>query len=206
LINDLGNVNFSAIDDLPELEERYKFLKFNYDDLYQSKVKLEGVISDINKEIETIVSSSMGKIEEIITTVFKDVFGGGGVRIEMDHDDLVEGGVEFVVSIPGKKIKNILLLSGGEKALVSIIFIFSALMINNTPLVVLDEIDAALDDENTERFKKLVKTFESKAQFIVISHNKSVLDICNSIYGVTMEERGVSKVVSYQLQNAVTLF
>ncbi len=200
-INNLGNINFSAIEELPEVEERYKFLKFNYDDLLQSKEKLEGVISEINKEIETIISSSIRKVEEVITNVFKEVFGGGGVKIELDNDDLVEGGIEFIVNIPGKKIKNILLLSGGEKALVSIILIFSALMINNTPLVILDEVDAPLDDENNERFKRLIKAFESKTQFIIISHNKSTLDICNTIYGVTMEEKGVSKVVSYQLKN-----
>jgi chromosome segregation protein len=205
-INNLVNVNFSAIDELPEVEERYKFLKFNYDDLLQSKEKLEGVISDINKEIETIISSSIQKVEEVITTVFKEVFGGGGVKIELDNNDLVEGGIEFIVNIPGKKIKNILLLSGGEKALVSIILIFSALMIKNTPLVILDEVDAPLDDENNERFKRLIKAFESKTQFIIISHNKSTLDICNTIYGVTMEEKGVSKVVSYQLKNAEVLF
>jgi chromosome segregation protein len=205
-INNLVNVNFSAIDELPEVEERYKFLKFNYDDLLQSKEKLEGVISDINKEIETIISSSIQKVEEVITTVFKEVFGGGGVKIELDNNDLVEGGIEFIVNIPGKKIKNILLLSGGEKALVSIILIFSALMIKNTPLVILDEVDAPLDDENNQRFKRLIKAFESKTQFIIISHNKSTLDICNTIYGVTMEEKGVSKVVSYQLKNAEVLF
>ncbi|MGC8870391.1 MAG: chromosome segregation protein SMC, partial [Brevinematia bacterium] len=182
----------------------YEKLKNNLDDILQSKQKLENMIGEINKEIENIIESSINDISRIITDVFKEIFGGGGVKVEIVNNDLIEGGIELIVNIPGKKVRNLMLLSGGEKALVGIIFIFSSLIINNTPVVIMDEVDAPLDDENTERFKRLLLAFQDKTQFIIISHNKSTIEMCHDIYGVTMEEKGVSKVVSYRLQDVVS--
>lgn len=202
-IKKLGFINELADEEFNKIQEEYLILKNNLDDILQSKQKLETMITEINEEIEKIVRESLDNISSVITDVFKEVFGGGGVKIEIDNNDLIEGGIELSVSIPGKKIRNLLLLSGGEKALVGIIFIFSALMINNTPVVIMDEVDAPLDDENTERFKHLILAFQDKTQFIIVSHNKSTIEICQDIYGVTMEEKGVSKVVSYKLQEVI---
>ncbi len=200
-LKSLGYVNLEAENNIDEVEKKYLFVKSNYEDLLSTKQKLESMISDINQEISKVVSSSLNEISKTITQVFKDVFGGGYIEIVMENNDFVEGGVEMLVQIPGKKVKNMLLFSGGEKAFISLIFIFSSLLLTDTPLVILDEVDAPLDDENTEKFKKLLKVFEDKTQFILISHNKSTLEICESIYGVTMEEKGVSKIVSYQLSS-----
>ncbi|MEN2997591.1 MAG: AAA family ATPase [Brevinematia bacterium] len=200
-IRGIGFINENAEKEFKEVEKEYLSLKASLEDILQSKQKLEEMINNINSEIEKIVSNSLEDISRIITDVFREIFGGGGVRIEIDKNDLIEGGIELSVNIPGKKVRNLLLLSGGEKALVGIIFVFSALMITNTPIVILDEVDASLDDENTERFKRLILSFKDKTQFIIVSHNKSTIELCQDIYGVTMEEKGVSKVVSYRLQD-----
>ncbi|MGC8964219.1 MAG: hypothetical protein ACP5KI_02475, partial [Brevinematia bacterium] len=203
-IKKLGFIDEGAEDEFLKVGEEYEKLKNNLDDILQSKQKLENMIGEINKEIENIIESSINDISRIITDVFKEIFGGGGVKVEIVNNDLVEGGIELIVNIPGKKVRNLMLLSGGEKALVGIIFIFSSLIINNTPVVIMDEVDAPLDDENTERFKRLLLAFQDKTQFIIISHNKSTIEMCHDIYGVTMEEKGVSKVVSYRLQDVVS--
>ncbi|MFN4245774.1 MAG: AAA family ATPase [Brevinematia bacterium] len=200
----IGSVNENAEEEYKKVENEYINLKSNIEDIMQSKQKLEEMISNINKEIEKTIKESLNDISRTITEVFKEVFNGGNVEIKIDNNDLIEGDIELKVNIPGKKIRNLSLLSGGEKALVGIIFIFSALMINNTPVVIMDEVDAPLDDENTERFKKLILAFKDKTQFIIISHNKSTIEICQDIYGITMEEKGVSKVVSYKLQEIVS--
>ncbi|MCX8096007.1 MAG: AAA family ATPase [Spirochaetes bacterium] len=202
-IRRIGFVDENAEGEFNKVKDEYEMLKSSFDDVLQSKEKLESIISEINLEIERIVSESLDRISEVITEIFKEVFGGGSVKVDIHNDDLVEGGIEINVSLPGKKVRNLMLLSGGEKALVGIIFIFSALILNNTPIVIMDEVDAPLDDENTERFKKLVLSFKDKTQFIIVSHNKSTIEICQDIYGVTMEERGVSKIVSYRLQDVI---
>lgn len=202
-IKKLGFVDERAEEEFSKVSEEYEKLKFNLEDILNSKEKLEEMVANINKEIEDIIENSIDDISKIITDVFREIFGGGGVKVEIVDDDLVEGGIEIIVNIPGKKVRNLMLLSGGEKTLVGIIFIFAALMINKTPVVIMDEVDAPLDDENTERFKRLLLAFQDKTQFIVISHNKSTIEICRDIYGVTMEEKGVSKVVSYRLQDFI---
>ncbi|MCX8029172.1 MAG: AAA family ATPase [Brevinematales bacterium] len=203
-IKRIGFINESALEQFEKIKEEYNYLMTNLNDILQGKQRIEDMIRNIDNEIHTIVSKSITSISDIISNIFKEVFAGGGVEIKINDDDLVDGGIELIVNIPGKKIRNLFLLSGGEKALVGIIFIFSALLINNTPVVIMDEVDAPLDDENTERFKKLILAFQDRAQFIIVSHNKSTIEICQDIYGVTMEEKGVSKIVSYRLQDVLT--
>ena len=193
----IGEVNVGAIDELRELEERAQFLRTQKEDLERSLADLERTIQRLNRASRTKFAETFAAVNEKFQTVLPRLFRGGEARLVLtDEHNLLETGVEIVVRPPGKRLDTVSLLSGGEKALVAVSLIFSLFMIKPTPFCFLDEVDAPLDDANIGRFTNLVNDMSEHSQFIVITHNKRTMQAANVLYGVTMEEPGVSKVIS----------
>jgi chromosome segregation protein len=200
----LGYVNLEAI-------EEYRVLKNRVEDETKQKEDLEKSIADIRKVIKEMVAEmlvrferSFEQIKANFSQVFRQLFGGGNAKLVLEEaEDPLEAGIEIIAEPPGKRLQSISLLSGGERALTAIAILFAILKLRAMPFCVLDEIEAALDDANAERFAKYLQNFSSKTQFIVITHRKPTMELADSLYGVTMEEQGVSKVVSVRLEDAV---
>ena len=200
----LGYVN-------PEAIEEYRILKERLDEQAKQKEDLEKSIADIRKVIKEMVSEmltrfdrSFERIQANFTQVFRQLFGGGNAKLILEEaEDPLEAGIEIIAEPPGKKLQSISLLSGGERAMTAIAILFAILKLRPMPFCVLDEIEAALDDANAERFAKFLRAFSKNTQFIVITHRKPTMEIADTMYGVTMEEQGVSKVVSVKLEDAV---
>ena len=200
----LGNVNVNAIEDCKELLERYETLSTQATDLITAKEDLEKIIKELSIEMLTKFEEAFTKIQSNFSQVFKELFGGGNARLQLtESEDPLQAGVEIVAEPPGKKLQSITLLSGGEKALTAIAILFSILKLRPMPFCLLDEIEAALDETNVERFASYLKNFSKETQFIVITHRKPTMVLADSLYGVTMEEKGVSKLVSVKLSEAV---
>ena len=203
-INKLGYINVNAIEDCKELLERYEELSSQANDLNLAKEDLLKVIKDLSTEMITRFDEEFAKIQTNFTKVFRELFGGGTARLELtESEDPLEAGVEIVAEPPGKKLQSITLLSGGEKALTAIAILFAILKLRPMPFCLLDEIEAALDDTNVSRFAQYLKNFSKETQFIVITHRKPTMMLADSLYGVTMEEKGVSKIVSVKLSEAI---
>jgi chromosome segregation protein len=199
-LDGLGEVNLVALEEYEELKERYDFLVEQKKDLEDAMDDLRKAISRINRTttrqfMETFEAARV-KFQEVFTRVFK---GGRGDLVLTDETDLSTTGIEIVAQPPGKRLQNIDLLSGGEKALVAIALLFSFFLVRPTPLCLLDEVDAPLDDANIGRFVELVRELSRKSQFILVTHNKKTIEMSNTLYGVTMETPGISKVVSVRL-------
>lgn len=193
----LGEVNVGAIDELQELEQRAGFLATQKDDLERSLTDLERTIQRLNRASRTRFAEAFAAVNEKFQTVLPRLFRGGEARLVLtDEHNLLETGVEIIVRPPGKRLDTVTLLSGGEKALVAVSLIFSLFLINPTPFCFLDEVDAPLDDANIGRFANLVRETSEHSQFIVITHNKRTMQAADVLYGVTMEDPGVSKVIS----------
>ncbi|MFI5364689.1 MAG: chromosome segregation protein SMC [Candidatus Binatia bacterium] len=193
----IGEVNVGAIDELRELEERAQFLRTQKEDLERSLADLERTIQRLNRASRAKFAEAFAAVNEKFQSVLPRLFRGGEARLVLtDEHNLLETGVEIVVRPPGKRLDTVSLLSGGEKALVAVSLIFSLFMINPTPFCFLDEVDAPLDDANIGRFTNLVRDMSEQSQFIVITHNKRTMQAANVLYGVTMEEPGVSKIIS----------
>ncbi|MFN8645004.1 MAG: chromosome segregation protein SMC, partial [Candidatus Binatia bacterium] len=193
----LGEVNVGAIDELREFEERGGFLRAQRDDLERSLADLERTIQKLNRASRTKFAETFARANETFQKVFPRLFRGGEGRLVLtDENDLLETGVEIVVRPPGKRLDTVNLLSGGEKALVAVSLIFSLFLINPTPFCILDEVDAPLDDANIGRFSQMVNEMSAHSQFILITHNKRTMESADILYGVTMQEPGVSKVIS----------
>ncbi|MEG6566007.1 chromosome segregation protein SMC [Thermoanaerobacterium saccharolyticum] len=202
-IKDLGIVNLNAIEEYKNLKERYDFLKMQYDDLVEAKNSLNSIIDDANKIIKTKFKDNFNLIEAQFKETFKKLFGGGRAELILTNpDDLLNTGIEINVQPPGKKLQNISLLSGGEKALVAISLLFAMILIRPTPFCILDEIDAALDDANVDRFASYLKDLSRESQFIVVTHRKGTMSVADTLYGVTMQEKGVSNLLSLKLESA----
>ena len=196
----LGEVNPTAIDELREFEERGSFLRAQRDDLERSLADLERTIQKLNRASRTRFAETFAKANETFQRVFPRLFRGGEGRLVLTNEhDLLETGVEIVVRPPGKRLDTVSLLSGGEKALVAVSLIFSLFLINPTPFCVLDEVDAPLDDANIGRFSQMIREMSAHSQFILITHNKRTMESAELLYGVTMQEPGVSKVISVNL-------
>jgi chromosome segregation protein len=196
----LGEVNLGAIDELREYQERGGFLRAQRDDLERSLGDLERTIQKLNRASRTKFAETFAKANETFQKVFPRLFRGGEGRLELTNEnDLLETGVEIIVRPPGKRLDTVSLLSGGEKALVAVSLIFSLFLINPTPFCILDEVDAPLDDANIGRFSQMIAEMSEHSQFILITHNKRTMESAGVLYGVTMQEPGVSKVISVNI-------
>lgn len=193
----MGPVNLVAIDEHKELEERHAFLVHQQEDLVNAKDSLMKAIQKINKTTKELFIDAFQKIQLEFKNFFRLLFGGGQAELVLiDEQDVLESGIEIVVRPPGKKLQNIMLLSGGEKALTAIALLFSIFKVKPSPFCVLDEIDAPLDESNVLRFSNVLKDFLKISQFIIITHNKRTIELADVMYGITMQERGVSKIIS----------
>ncbi len=199
-IGALGTPNLGAIEEFARVNERYSYLAEQRDDVQNSKRELEGIIRDITKEMTAIFVEEFRKIDHYFGKTFEEMFGGGkGQLILEDPENPLTCGIEIRVQPPGKQVKTITLLSGGEKAFVAIALYFAILKVRPTPFCMLDEIDAALDDRNVERFANYLHNLSKKTQFIVITHRRGTMEASDVLYGVTMQEQGVSKLLRLDL-------
>jgi len=196
-IDSYGTVNLVAIQEYDELKKRYDFLTSQQNDLVSAKDSLQEAIGKINRTTRKMFMETFEKVREEFRNYFKLLFNGGDAQIYLiDEQDPLESGIEIICRPPGKKLQNVLLLSGGEKSLSAIALIFAIFKVKPAPFCVLDEIDAALDEANIERFGRLLQEFINESQFIVITHNKRTIANADLMYGITMQESGVSKIVS----------
>lgn len=202
-LNKIGDVNLSSIEEYEDLQKRHGFLDQQYKDLIEAKEQLKKVIDRINRICSRRFKDTFEQVNERFTKVFPVLFGGGEARLILVEDaENGEMGIDIVSRPPGKKLQNVSLLSGGEKALTAVSLIFSIFLVKPSPFCLLDEVDAPLDDANVFRFNDLVKEMAKRSQLIVVTHNKHTMKVNNTLYGVTMEERGVSKMVSVSLEQA----
>ena len=199
-ISALGTPNLGAIDEFARVNERYEYLTAQRDDVLTSKRDLEGIIGDITKQMTLIFTTEFSKINTYFGQTFTEMFNGGKASLELeDPSQPLSCGIEIKVQPPGKQLKTITLLSGGEKAFVAIALYFAILKVRPTPFCMLDEIDAALDDRNVERYASYLRVLCDKTQFIVITHRRGTMEASDVLYGVTMQEQGVSKILHLDL-------
>ncbi len=199
-LHGLGTPNLGAIEEYERVNERYTYLAGQRDDVLQSKRDLEGIIKDITKQMTEIFVGEFNRINHYFGETFVEMFGGGRASLELeDPNDPLACGIEIKVQPPGKQLKTITLLSGGEKAFVAIALYFSILKVRPTPFCMLDEIDAALDDRNVERYANYLRQLCAKTQFIVITHRRGTMEEADALFGVTMQEQGVSKILHLNL-------
>ena len=203
-IKELGYVNVAAIEEYIKTKERYEFMSVQRDDMENAKEKLQKVINEMVSIMKRQFMEQFKRINESFNTVFRELFDGGHAElILVDKENVLESGIEIEVQPPGKKLQNLMLLSGGEKAFTAIALLFAILRLNPTPFCVLDEIEAALDDANVYKFAQYLKKYSTSTQFAVITHRKGTMEIADTLYGVTMEEHGVSKVVSLKMGDTI---
>lgn len=201
-INSLGNINLESIKEYEELNERYLFYKKQIEDLSVSKEKLLTTIVQIDKEVKERFYKTFTEVSSNFNRIYKMLFNGGNARLTLElGKDILETGVNIEASPPGKKLRNMSLLSGGEKALTAISLLFSILEIKNTPFVILDEVEAALDEENVNRFAKFLKLYSKNNQFLVITHRRGTMEVMEKLYGITMQEKGVSSLLSIDIND-----
>lgn len=200
-IRSLGPVNLDAIDQYEEVHSRLDFLNSQRDDILSAKNLLLETITEMNDEVKERFKSTFEAIRESFKVTFKQMFGGGQADLILTEGDLLTAGVEISVQPPGKKIQSLNLMSGGEKALSALALLFSIIRVKTIPFVILDEVEAALDEANVKRFGDYLNRFDKDSQFIVVTHRKGTMAAANSIYGVTMQESGVSKIVSVKLKD-----
>ncbi len=201
-LDKMGPVNLVAIDEHKELEERHSFLVHQQEDLVNAKDSLMKAIQKINKTTKELFIDTFQKIQLEFKNFFRLLFGGGQAELVlMDEQDVLETGIEIIVRPPGKKLQNLMLLSGGEKALTATALLFAIFKVKPSPFCVLDEIDAPLDESNVDRFSRVLKDFLKISQFIIITHNKRTIELADVMYGITMQERGVSKIVSVKFMD-----
>jgi chromosome segregation protein len=193
----MGPVNVEAINEYDELEQRYKFLTQQHEDLVKAKDQLLQVIAKINTTTKQLFQETFEKVRENFQSMFTELFGGGKANLLLvDESDPLESGIEIVAKPPGKQLQSITLLSGGEKTLTATALLFAIYMVKPSPFCVLDELDAPLDESNINRFIRILQLFVAQSQFVIITHNKRTIGMADALYGITMEEHGVSKVVS----------
>ncbi|MDS2518064.1 chromosome segregation protein SMC [Streptococcus pneumoniae] len=200
-IRSLGPVNIEAIDQYEEVRNRLDFLNSQRDDILSAKNLLLETITEMNDEVKERFKSTFEAIRESFKVTFKQMFGGGQADLILTEGDLLTAGVEISVQPPGKKIQSLNLMSGGEKALSALALLFSIIRVKTIPFVILDEVEAALDEANVKRFGDYLNRFDKDSQFIVVTHRKGTMAAADSIYGVTMQESGVSKIVSVKLKD-----
>jgi chromosome segregation protein len=201
-IRELGEVNTGSISEYERLNERYNFLTSQKEDLEKSVTELMSIIDEMDEIMKVKFVESFEKIKEEFNNVFKTLFKGGeGLLSLTNPDDLLNTGVDILAVPPGKKLNSIALLSGGEKTLTAIALLFAILNVKPVPFVVLDEVEAALDENNVDSFGRYLQSKKDKSQFIIITHKKRTMEFADTLYGVTMQESGVSKLVSVRLED-----
>ena len=200
-IADLGSINIDSIEDYKKMQERYDFMNSQRYDLEEAIAKLRNVIAEMTDTMQKQFADKFKQINKNFNEVFVELFGGGKAELILeDENNLLECGIDIRVQPPGKKLQNMMLLSGGEKALTAIAILFAILKINPAPFCVLDEIEAALDDVNVNRYALYLKKFSKDTEFLVITHRKGTMEIADTVYGITMEEKGISKLLSLKLK------
>ena len=200
---ELGPVSLATIEEYEELTKRFEFLNTQREDLEKSIAELEEAIKKLNTSTRKMLRDAFDALKVKFSEVFMDFFGGGHAELVLtDENNILETGIDIIAQPPGKKLQNINLLSGGEKSLTALSLLFASFLIKPTPLCILDEADAALDESNTYKFAQMLKTLSQATQFVVISHNRITMEVADYIYGITMQEPGVSKAISMRLSEA----
>ncbi|MGB7604071.1 MAG: chromosome segregation protein SMC [Lutisporaceae bacterium] len=203
-IRAMGTVNVNAVEEYDKLSQRFTFLNNQVEDMVKSRESLLQVITEIAESMKQQFITEFYKINENFNEVFAQLFGGGQAQLVLsDADNILECGIEIIAKPPGKKLQNLLLLSGGERALTAIALLFAILKMKPAPFCVLDEIDAALDDANVDRYAVFLKEFAKTTQFIIVTHRKGTMESANCLYGVSMEDSGISKLISVRLENTL---
>lgn len=204
-ITALGAVNLAALDELTAARERKTFLDAQSTDLVEAMTTLEDAIKKIDNETRDLLSGTFNQVNTHFGKMFPELFGGGNARLVITGDEILDSGVQVIAQPPGKKNQSIALLSGGEKALTAIALVFAIFQLNPAPFCLLDEVDAPLDDANTERYAKLVASMSADTQFLFISHNKIAMEMAKQLIGVTMQEQGVSRIVAVDMDAALSM-
>lgn len=198
-IGELGTINLGAIEEYKDIKEKFTFMSSQKEDLIQAKDELLKMIYEMTVKMKAVFSENLEKLKVIFNETFRELFKGGSANLILSHGDELTANIEINVEPPGKRLQNINLMSGGEKVLSAIALLFAILKMKPTPFCILDEIEAALDDANVLRYAEFLKKFSHNIQFIVITHRKGTMEVSDVLYGITMEEKGVSKVVSVDL-------
>ena len=199
-IRKLGDVNVNAIEDYKEISERYEFLKTQHDDLVEAEKTLIGIIEELDTGMRKQFMEKFAEIQREFDKVFKELFGGGKGTLELvEGEDILECGIKIIAQPPGKKLQNMMQMSGGEKSLTAIALLFAIQNLKPSPFCLLDEIEAALDDSNVGRFAKYLHKLTKNTQFIVITHRRGTMAAADRLYGITMQEKGISTLVSVNL-------
>ncbi|HVM49417.1 MAG TPA: hypothetical protein VMU04_15420, partial [Candidatus Acidoferrum sp.] len=202
-LDEMGPVNLVAIEEYEETEQRYQFLSKQHDDLAQAKTQLIEIINRINTQTREMFTTTFNQIRENFRAMFTEVFGGGRADLMLvDEQDVLESGIEIMARPPGKQLQSISLLSGGEQTMTAVALLFSIYQVKPSPFCVLDELDAPLDESNINRFVHILQRFLVHSQFIIITHNKRTIGMADVLYGITMQEHGVSKIVSVKFHKA----
>lgn len=203
-ISSLGVVNLGAIDEFRELTEKVNFMSTQREDLINAKEELMGLINEMTDKMKIVFNENFNKLRKNFNETFNELFKGGSADLILSDGDELTSNIDITVQPPGKKLQNINLMSGGEKGLSAIALLFAILKMKPTPFCILDEIEAALDDANVFRYAEFLKKFSENSQFIVITHRKGTMEACDVLYGITMEEKGISKIVSVDLSREVS--
>jgi len=204
-IEALGAVNLAALDELAAARERQVFLQSQYDDLQSAIQTLEDAINKIDLETRDLLQTTFDEVNGHFGRLFPKLFGGGDAKLVMTGEEILDAGVQVMAQPPGKRNSTIHLLSGGEKALTATALVFALFKLNPAPFCLLDEVDAPLDDANTERYANLVSGMSDQTQFLFISHNKIAMQMARHLIGVTMQEQGVSRIVAVDIDSALQL-
>ena len=201
-IKKLGTINVNAIEEYKTLKDRFDFLTVQKEDLENSEKSLNKIILDMIEIMKIQFSNQFATINKNFGEVFMELFGGGKATLRLsDESNVLESGIEIEVQPPGKKLQNMMLLSGGERALTVVALLFSFLKYRPAPFSVLDEIDAPLDEANIGRFGKFIREYAERTQFIMVTHRKGTMEVADTMYGVTIEDAGVSKIISVKLED-----
>ena len=200
-LEDSGPVNMSSIEEYEDVKTRYDFLHTQQDDLLKARKDIEDSMAALDETVKSRFSDTFNKIEAKFEKIFPLMFGGGHAKLVLtEPDDLLHSGVDIIAQPPGKKLQGLSLLSGGERALTAITLLFAILEVNPAPFCILDEVEAALDDANVTRFAKFLSRYNSSTQFIVITHRRGTMEQADQLYGVVMQESGVSQILSVSLK------
>ncbi|WP_254261348.1 AAA family ATPase, partial [Lactobacillus helveticus] len=200
-IEDIGPVNLDSIQEYEDVKKRYDFLNGQQNDLLKARDDLEKSMNELDEEVKSRFKATFEAVAESFKKIFPLVFGGGKAKLELtEPNNLLETGIEIIAQPPGKKLQRLSLLSGGERALTAITLLFAMLQVNPVPFCLLDEVEAALDDANVTRFAQFLLKYDLKTQFIVITHRRGTMKQADQLYGVVMQESGVSQVLSVSLK------